>query len=87
MAPKGKILQAEWLSSTGRVLLIAVVDNRERYRVECDEEDADRLADVMWLDLEYHLRVYEPQLAPRKTRARRVRRSGALSLVHSGTDA
>jgi hypothetical protein len=47
-----RVILLDWLSSTGRSILTAVVDNRECYRVECDHKDVEVTAELMFLDLD-----------------------------------
>ena len=49
--PNKEVVRAEWLSSTGRVILVSLVNNCERHRVECDEGEVENVADILWADL------------------------------------
>ena len=63
------------------MFLVALVDNRERYRVECDETDVERVAELVRGDLTFYLSA----VAPRMSRLRQgaAARSARLRLVHS----
>lgn len=60
-----EVVRADWLSCTGKVILVSLVNNREHYRVECDEADVERTADLLWADLRKRVSITP---APRASR-------------------
>jgi hypothetical protein len=55
-----EVIRAEWLSRDGKVILVSLVDNRERHRVECEESEVDLKADLLVADLEKLLGITHP---------------------------
>ena len=51
--PEPRVVRATWLSRARKVILVAIgPDNCERYRVECDTDEVERVSDLMWRDTE-----------------------------------